>query len=112
MNSILLYFLSGLGPINTHYKRCLDALLKQRSGRRNFIRSSLVESDSDSELSAMFWEAVSAAAVPEELLDAPLTESPSSEIQNGEAEVITQEHSNMPSESRSIAWDDVSMTVD
>ena len=105
-----------MGPANTRYKRSLDALLKQRSGRRNFVRPSLSEfdSESESELSEIFWEAVSAAAIPQELLDAPLAESLPPQME-GEEEVddtIAESQKNMSGEGRSTTWDDCLATVD
>lgn len=106
-----------MGPANTRYKRSLDALLKQRSGRRNFVRPSLSEfdSESESELSEIFWEAVSAAAIPQEMLDAPLTESLPPQVEVEEEEVddtIAEPHKNMSGEGRSTIWDDCLATVD
>lgn len=114
----------GLGPVNTRYKRSLDAILKQRSGRRNFVRPSLSEfdSESESELSEIFWEAVSAAAIPQELLDAPLTQmippTMEDDEEGGEVERednIAEPPKNMSSQSRSTTastWDGFLATVD
>jgi hypothetical protein len=105
-----------LGPANTRYKRSLDALLKQRSGRRNFVRSSLSEFDSEfeSELSEIFWEAVSAAAIPQEVLEAPLAESlpPQVEVDDEVDDTSNESQKNMSCGGRSTTWDDCLATVD
>ena len=112
--------LSGLGPANTRYKRALDAILKQRSGRRNFVQSSSLSESDSSELSEIFWGAVSAAGFPDELLDAPLTESlpQPPEEQEGEAgweDHVAEPPKKLPKQGLEVAastWNDFLATVD
>ena len=65
----------GIGAANTSYKRTLDAVLKERAGRRDFVRSELqVDGEvAAGELSELFWTAVN-GNIPSDHLDAPLVE--------------------------------------